>query len=219
MNEGQHIKSIERLVGSNNAVILNANFEVNNISHWHRAIELTLSDSAQIIVGNTKGQLVRSQHLTFPQPLIVALNRYVEVEKKVSSSPISEDCVVPKGTIFARDNYTCVYCGATNTRLNIDHIIPRSKGGKNTWSNMVASCLPCNSRKADKSIEEMGYKEPVIPVPSAEGMKLKFAVINRAVQRYLKEEYAQDYALACQNSTENGIVVAQSGSNAAFAAS
>lgn len=57
--------------------------------------------------------------------------------------------------IFERDHYTCQYCGKTFSKnsngLNIEHIIPKSKGGKNTWKNLVASCLKCNQRKGDKT--------------------------------------------------------------------
>lgn len=188
MNEGQHIKKIERLIKNNESVILNSGFEVISVSHWHRAIELTLSNSAQIVVGKTNGELVRSQRLTFPKPLIVSLNKYVGSYKP----SVSEDCIVSKKTILARDDYTCVYCGATGGKMTIDHIIPQSKGGENSWSNMATSCRPCNSHKADKSLEEVGYNEPIIPPVGDRNMR--FAMVDSAVRRYLAEEYAQDFA-------------------------
>lgn len=60
--------------------------------------------------------------------------------------------------IFVRDNYTCQYCGRKfdPSQLNIDHVIPRNKGGKNTWENVVCSCHKCNLRKGDRTLEEAG---------------------------------------------------------------
>jgi 5-methylcytosine-specific restriction endonuclease McrA len=65
--------------------------------------------------------------------------------------------------IFKRDNYTCVYCGYNdNTRkLTIDHVIPQSKGGPNTWDNLVTACGKCNGEKADLTLEEFGKEIPV----------------------------------------------------------
>lgn len=184
MNEGQHIKQIERMIKNNESVILNSGFEVVNVKHWHKAIELTVAGRAQIVAGKTNGELVRSQLLTFPKPLIVALNKYVVPR-------ISATCVLNKSTILARDNYTCVYCG--DPGFTIDHVFPKSKGGKNTWDNMVASCQPCNSRKADRLIRDIGYNEPIIPDEDDVRVENRFAMVDKAVQKYLTEEYAQDY--------------------------
>lgn len=187
MNEGQHIKRIERLIRNNEAVILNSGFEVISVSHWHRAIELALSDNAQIVVGRTDGALVRSQFLTLPRPLIIALNKYVGSYRP----SVSEDCIVSKKTIFARDEYSCVYCGKSSGKMTIDHVTPRSKGGDDSWGNMVSSCSPCNALKADKSLKEVGFEEPIIP--PVENRNMRFAMVDNAVRKYLTEEYAQDY--------------------------
>ncbi len=56
-----------------------------------------------------------------------------------------------------RDGHACVYCGSKKN-LTIDHIIPKSKGGDNTWKNLVTCCSPCNLKKGDKSLEEIGMK-------------------------------------------------------------
>jgi len=62
--------------------------------------------------------------------------------------------------IYARDNNTCQYCGKrfTKRRLNLDHVTPRSRGGKSTWENVVCSCLRCNRHKGGRSPEEAGLK-------------------------------------------------------------
>lgn len=56
--------------------------------------------------------------------------------------------------MFARDNYTCRYCGARNVRLACDHVIPASRGGSDEMDNLVTACIPCNSSKRDKTPEE-----------------------------------------------------------------
>lgn len=70
--------------------------------------------------------------------------------------------------IYHRDNNQCQYCGKylDSTLLNIDHVIPRSRGGQTTWENVVLSCIKCNSKKADKTPKEAGMKlmrEPTKP--------------------------------------------------------
>lgn len=63
-----------------------------------------------------------------------------------------------KKNIFLRDSYKCQYCGAEPEKVNLDHIHPVSRGGKTTWENVVTSCLPCNDRKADKLLHEIGMQ-------------------------------------------------------------
>ncbi len=62
--------------------------------------------------------------------------------------------------IYMRDHYTCQYCGVRPAKeeLTIDHIVPRSKGGRSTWENVVLACQPCNTRKGSKSLPEAGMR-------------------------------------------------------------
>jgi 5-methylcytosine-specific restriction endonuclease McrA len=57
-----------------------------------------------------------------------------------------------------RDNYTCQYCGTSQGRMTLDHVIPRTLGGKDEWDNLVCACESCNSRKSDRSPHEVGMK-------------------------------------------------------------
>ena len=65
--------------------------------------------------------------------------------------------------VFARDDHRCQYCGASAE--NIDHVVPRSRGGLHAWDNVVASCRPCNTRKRDRLLEESGMRLRRLPVP------------------------------------------------------
>jgi 5-methylcytosine-specific restriction endonuclease McrA len=60
--------------------------------------------------------------------------------------------------IFLRDNYTCQYCGVRTKDLTIDHVLPRHRGGKHTWDNLVSACRACNHRKGGKRLEEVHMK-------------------------------------------------------------
>lgn len=60
--------------------------------------------------------------------------------------------------IFHRDNYTCQYCGKKGLPLTLDHILPKSRGGKNTWENIVTACPKCNTLKANRTPLEAGMK-------------------------------------------------------------
>jgi 5-methylcytosine-specific restriction endonuclease McrA len=61
-----------------------------------------------------------------------------------------------KKNVFVRDNWTCAYCGRTDERLTIDHVIPRSRGGDTSFANCVASCKPCNNKKNNRTPKEAG---------------------------------------------------------------
>ena len=64
---------------------------------------------------------------------------------------------INRNRVFKRDNYECVYCGSKKS-LTIDHVIPKSKGGDNSWNNLVTCCSPCNRIKGDKTPEQAGMK-------------------------------------------------------------
>lgn len=69
-----------------------------------------------------------------------------------------------RNAILRRDKFVCQYCGAKNS-LTVDHVIPKSKGGSNTWENLVAACITCNNRKGSKTLEETGLKLKRKPEP------------------------------------------------------
>ena len=105
-------------------------------------------------------------------PHVIVLAKYSQIPKsrpKLSSNAIHH-----------RDKMTCQYCGTPFERkkLNIDHVYPRSRGGKTVWENVVSSCIPCNSAKADKTTTEFGkepLRKPTAPreVPVIMGIKVQ----------------------------------------------
>lgn len=123
-------------------LVLNATEEPINICHWKKAIKLTYKSKAQVIV-NTPKKL----NPCYTLPSIIRLNRYIPIPY--------QEVVLSKKNIFLRDNHTCQYCGK-KTQLTIDHIIPRSRGGKDSWTNMVTACNRCNHTKSHFTLEEAG---------------------------------------------------------------
>lgn len=132
-----------------------------------RAINLLLSGKA--IVVEQSGRFLRTVRTKFPVPSVIALRHYINVPRRHASWS--------RSGVLARDNFTCIYCGAelgdfvrgkhlARRDLTVDHILPVSRGGKNTWSNTACACFACNHRKGSRLPGEAGMKlrwEPKIP--------------------------------------------------------
>lgn len=110
-------------------------------------------ERAFILVFLKKSEMVRSANgyklntvtHSYPMPSVIRLNRYVNAPYKGVN--------LTRQNIFKRDCYECQYCG-TKRDLTIDHVVPRAKGGKDTWTNLVTACKRCNARKGDFTPEE-----------------------------------------------------------------
>jgi len=94
------------------------------------------------------------------KPEVILLNNFSRVPHRTMA--------FTRKNLYKRDDFTCQYClkGMPNGKLTIDHIIPRSRGGRSTWENCVLACKPCNGKKANKSLEEVGFvlnKKPQKP--------------------------------------------------------
>lgn len=103
--------------------------------------------------GVQKGRLfVKTPSYPVQVPEIIVLSEYGEVPLRHMN--------YSKFSIFKRDKYTCQYCGSQpgRERVTIDHVVPKSRGGKTTWENCVTSCEPCNANKASATPDEVGMK-------------------------------------------------------------
>ena len=85
------------------------------------------------------------------RPVVIRLVSYVRIPRDTHRRKIT------RRAVFARDDWTCQYCGA-RSNLTVDHVIPRSKGGSSSWDNIVASCAPCNRRKGDRLPRQVGMR-------------------------------------------------------------
>ena len=147
------------------ALILNATNQPLCVVSTRRAVVLVLNSKASLV--ETHDGVIRSQKLTLPVPSVVRLNYFVRV-------PYRARATLSKRAVFLRDDFQCQYCGAAAE--NVDHITPRSRGGSHTWDNVVASCRPCNSRKENRSVAEVGLKLRRAPIAPKESLFLLISV-------------------------------------------
>jgi 5-methylcytosine-specific restriction endonuclease McrA len=134
------------------ALVLNASFEPLCVVSTRRALLMVLDQKAELV--HMTGRQFHSERAVFAEPSVVRLAHYVRV-------PYQARIALNRRAVFARDNHRCQYCGSAAE--NIDHVIPRSKGGPHAWDNVVAACRPCNSRKRDRLLEDSGMKLRRVP--------------------------------------------------------
>ena len=127
-------------------LVLNANYEPLNVCTIRRAVGLIFADKASMLV-NGRGEIHTAQTI-FPAPSVIRLERMIKRPRP--------SVKLNKQEVFRRDNYTCQYCGRGDLDLTLDHVIPRDRGGPTTWENIVCSCIPCNTRKANRTPQEAG---------------------------------------------------------------
>lgn len=125
-------------------LVLNNDYRALSICSVERAIILVLLRKAEL-VESFPDRFVRAPSKRFPWPSVVRLKRYVQVPyKKVMLS---------RQNVFRRDKYRCQYCGDKRD-LTLDHVLPKSRGGRDTWKNLVTACNPCNNYKGDRTPKE-----------------------------------------------------------------
>ncbi|WP_412067170.1 HNH endonuclease [Rubrivirga sp. IMCC43871] len=127
-------------------LVLNRDYQALSVCTVERAVGLVFLDKAEVVAAR-QDRALRTVQRSYPWPTVVRLARYVRVPyRKV---------LLTRRNVIRRDGHRCVYCGATE-RLTIDHVRPKSRGGKDTWENLVAACTPCNNRKGSRTPEEAG---------------------------------------------------------------
>ena len=114
--------------------MLNASYEPLNVCTVRRAHVLVYKGKAEVIERLDKP--LRSSTGSFIWPHVIRLIHYVHVPRAIQRK-------ISRRALFARDGWRCAYCGTTNGRLTLDHIVPRSKGGESIWENVVTACAPC----------------------------------------------------------------------------
>ena len=151
------------------SLVLNASYEPLCVVSSRRALMLIIDEKAELL--HATERLFRAAHIAFAEPSVVRLWHYVKV-------PYQARISLNRRAVFARDEHRCQYCGASAE--NIDHVIPKSRGGAHSWENVVASCRPCNSRKRDRSPEESGMR--LHRVPTAPRQRTWILVASGAIR-------------------------------------
>ena len=160
------------LVLTQQVLVLNRLWQAVNICSVRRALSLLFEGHAKVVQGDLRGDFKtytfdqwRDLSQTIPEdeslgtvsfrmriPRVILLGVFDRLPKK--------EVKFTRHNIFERDGNTCQYCGGVFDRrdLNLDHVVPRDRGGPTQWDNIVCSCIPCNTRKANRTPAEAGMR-------------------------------------------------------------
>ena len=127
-------------------LILNGDYTPMIVTNIKKAFKLVYKGKAEVVVAEEEPLMAEKEYV---RPSIIRLYRYIVFPyKKV---PLT------RHNIFKRDDFKCLYCGS-DRNLTLDHVLPRSRGGGNSWTNLATCCTKCNSLKDNKTPEEADMK-------------------------------------------------------------
>ena len=151
-------------------LVLNQNYEPLNVSRVRRAVVLIMCGKAETLE-NDSG-MIHTADNAIPIPSVIRLVYMVKrprPEKKLT-----------RREVFQRDKYTCQYCGSETRELSLDHVIPRHRGGRHIWDNVVSACFRCNNRKAGRTPQEAGMRIIRQPfAPYVDGYYVPYEYVKR----------------------------------------
>jgi 5-methylcytosine-specific restriction endonuclease McrA len=127
-------------------LVLNAGYEPLSVVSFRRAIVLVLAGKATVVADG--GLPVVGGSVTLPRPSVILLARYVR-------APHGRAVPVSRRGVLRRDGHRCAYCGGHAS--TVDHVLPRSRGGSDSWENLVACCVRCNNAKGNRTPAEKGW--------------------------------------------------------------
>jgi 5-methylcytosine-specific restriction endonuclease McrA len=143
-------------------LVLNAGYEPLGLASVKRAVILVMNGTAEVV--EESGDYLRTPRAPYPVPSIIRLKRLVR-------RPPGR-LALNRRNILRRDAYTCQYCGKKGSDLTVDHVLPKSRGGRGIWENLVAACRPCNLKKKNRTPEEAGMKLARRPAAPRHGLLL-----------------------------------------------
>lgn len=149
-------RRLEDAIGTEKVLVVNSAMEIKAVVRWQKAVTLMFDDKCYTLIPRTDGSVLRSPSIEIEKPLVVCLSTF----HKRSRRKYDLEDEVTKAYVRQRDKYTCQYCFKYG--YTVDHIQPKSRGGKDIWGNLVTACLSCNGYKADRTPEEAGMKRPYI---------------------------------------------------------
>lgn len=129
-------------------LVLNNSFEPLHVVSSRKAFKLVLKGKAEVLK-IIENQYFSSVSQDIPMPSVVRLYQYINIKHK----PL----IYSRKNVLIRDKFTCQYCGIKNVKMSIDHIIPLSRKGTDTWTNVVSCCLKCNVIKSDKYLHNTEF--------------------------------------------------------------
>jgi hypothetical protein len=134
-------------------LVLNSSYMPTHIIDTNRAFVIAYKGNGEILEEYDDYFRTPSTINVYAKPSIIRVNKWFNVD--YTRVPLTRD------NVYRRDGFTCVYCGIRGRdKLTLDHVIPKSKGGTDTWENLVSACYSCNSEKGDLLLEEWGRPHP-----------------------------------------------------------
>lgn len=177
---GQHSTPSD-IWGRRRVLLLNATYEPLTALPLRRAVVLVLCGKADVVHDDTAGPVIHSAARSIAAPSVIRLRTYVRV-------PYRARIPMTRAALMHRDHFRCAYCGSKAD--TVDHVVPRSRGGQHSWENCVAACAPCNRRKGNKLLTELGWALRVTPA-APRGQHWRLLCITKELDpawvRYLGE--------------------------------
>jgi 5-methylcytosine-specific restriction endonuclease McrA len=176
---------------------LNASYEPLVMLPVQRAVRLVMDGRAELVEAHGS-RVIRSAGRELPLPAVIRLVRYVYVPRRMRRG-------VTNTILFARDGYTCGYCGRHRDALRgreyltRDHVLPQCRFARrseaNTWANCVTACSSCNNRKADRTPQEAGMALRVVPVePHFVHLEWSVRRLTELQRKYVVQFFGADVA-------------------------
>lgn len=164
--------SLNRMV-----LVLNTSYEGVSIVSAKRAMILICKGAA--VVQEASPYFLRTPSMSLPLPSVIRLVTYRYVPRHTRA--------VSRKSIMERDGHACQYCREKLpvSKLTMDHVMPKSRGGRSSWENLVASCYPCNNKKANRTPEESGMELARRPLPFSIHAKHRAAASDPLWNPYL----------------------------------
>lgn len=191
---------------SSQVLVLNRNFYAIEVIDWRRALGLVYLNRAMVVdegcrtydfgdwldlsrgISESPAGFVHTPSLKIAIPEVIALRVFGCVPRR--------EVTFCRRNIYGHYGYRCCYCGRPfpSEELTLDHVLPRSRGGRTDWLNIVTCCVPCNRRKGDRLPVEAGMRlmiAPTRPRPKAGAvLRLRSPIaIRRSWQQFIDEAY------------------------------
>lgn len=138
------------MVENQRVLVLDMHYRPHRIVSWERAICMMVDEKVDVV--EEFDEVIRSPSISIRMPAVIRMRRKAKLKNYTVR--------FSRTNVMTRDAYQCQYCeGIFDAKdLNLDHVWPRSRGGKTCWENIVASCYDCNAKKGDQTPEEAGMK-------------------------------------------------------------
>lgn len=163
----------------NHCVLLNADYTFLNVIDWKRAMRMIMKGKVQIIRYSEK-VITTAEGAIIKIPSVMKLIKFIRALYR-TGVPFS------KRNVFIRDGFQCAYCGVENSRLTIDHIIPKSRGGKTNFDNCISACRKCNHKKGAKTPSEANMFLKLKPFQPTISEFLRIKSMKLGINKILEE--------------------------------